>query len=92
MKVVSIDDFVSERKLSVGLIKIDVEGTELDVLKGAKKTIKEFKPILLIGIYHNPEEFFGAKRYIENLISGYKFKIKHLFDFLPLFETHLIAW
>jgi FkbM family methyltransferase len=92
MKVVSIDDFVSERNLSVGLIKIDVEGTELDVLKGAKKSIKEFKPILLIGIYHNPEEFFGTKTYIENLIPDYKFKIKHLCDFLPLFETHLIAW
>ncbi len=92
MKVVSIDDFVSERNLSVGLIKIDVEGIELDVLKGAKKTIKEFKPVLLIGIYHNPEEFFGTKKYIENLIPDYKFKIKHLCDFLPLFETHLIAW
>lgn len=31
-------------------IKIDVEGFELDVLKGAKKTIKKYKPYLCIEI------------------------------------------
>jgi alpha-mannosidase len=30
------------------IIKIDVEGFELNVLKGAKRTIQEAKPILLI--------------------------------------------
>ncbi len=92
IEVISIDEFVSERNLSVGLIKMDVEGYELEALKGAKRTIKEFKPVLLIGIYHNPEEFFGTKKYIQSLVPGYKFKIKHLDDIVPLHETHLIAW
>ena len=32
----------------IDLIKIDVEGMEIDVLNGAKKSILKFKPILLI--------------------------------------------
>jgi hypothetical protein len=33
---------------SIGLIKIDVEGWELEVLKGAVETINKYRPILLV--------------------------------------------
>ena len=33
---------------NVGLVKVDVEGWELEVLKGAVDTISKFKPVLLI--------------------------------------------
>ena len=92
MDIVSIDEFVSEKKLSIGLIKMDVEGYELEALNGAKKTINKFKPVLLIGIYHNPEELFKIKHHIEEIMPGYEFKIKHLADIRPLAEIHLIAW
>jgi len=92
MDLISIDEFVGERNLSVGLIKMDIEGYELDAIKGAKRTIKEFKPVLLIGIYHSPEELFGAKKYIQDILHEYEFKIKHLADIRPLAEIHLIAW
>ena len=42
-----IDDFTYG---PVGLIKIDVEGHELAVLKGAEQTIKKWKPIIFIEI------------------------------------------
>jgi hypothetical protein len=43
----TIDAFVAKHKLKrVDFIKIDVEGAEAKVLKGSKKTIKEFKPII----------------------------------------------
>jgi len=90
--LISLDEFISKKNLSIGLIKIHVEGFELEVLKGAKKTIKEFKPVLLIGIYHNPEEFFGSKKCIQDLVPDYKFKFKFLSDIRPLGQIHLIAW
>ena len=92
IEIITIDEFVSETNSSVGLIKIHVEGYELEVLKGAKRTIKELKPVLLIGICHNPEEFFGTKKYIQELVPDYKFKIKFLSDIRPLAQIHLIAW
>lgn len=52
-----LDTVVDELKLNrVSLIKIDVEGTELKVLKGALKTIKKHKPKLTIAAYHYPHE------------------------------------
>ena len=35
---------------NIGFIKIDAEGSEQEVLKGAKKLIKKYKPTLLIEI------------------------------------------
>jgi FkbM family methyltransferase len=92
MELISIDEFVKEKNLSVGMIKMDVEGYELEVLKGAKETIQEVKPVLLIGIYHNPEEFFSAIKYVKEISNEYEIKIKHLADIRPLAEIHLIAW
>ncbi|OTE98054.1 FkbM family methyltransferase [Crenothrix sp. D3] len=45
IKMISIDSLALPR---VDFIKIDVEGMELDVLEGAKKTIEKFKPQMLI--------------------------------------------
>ncbi len=46
--VISLDEFISENHIpKVDFIKIDVEGFELQVLKGAEETIKHFKPILI---------------------------------------------
>jgi FkbM family methyltransferase len=44
-EVISIDEYVENLKLTfVHFIKCDVEGLELDVLRGAKNTLKTLKP------------------------------------------------
>lgn len=49
----TIDDFVSENNIErVDFIKIDVEGSEKEVIEGARETIKKFKPKLAISAYH----------------------------------------
>jgi FkbM family methyltransferase len=46
-----LDDFIEKEKISrVDLIKIDVEGYEFNVLKGAEKILNEFKPVLFIEV------------------------------------------
>ena len=72
---ISIDKFVEKNKLSVGLIKLDVEGFEQQVLHGAQQTIQTQRPTLLISIYHNADDFFSIKPWIENLNLGYRFKL-----------------
>ena len=45
---ISLDDWVDQHCLSrIDLIKIDVEGHEMQVFKGAYQTLKKFKPILI---------------------------------------------
>ena len=88
---VTIDDFVKEHNLNVGLIKADIEGAEQLMLQGAMKTIREQKPALLISIYHNASDFFDIKPMLENLKLGYRFKIRHSVGGTVMTETVLIA-
>ncbi len=48
VSVISLDTFIKESKLIPNLLKIDVEGAELSVLKGAKELLSISKPIILI--------------------------------------------
>jgi FkbM family methyltransferase len=47
-----LDDFLQEKEnlIQINLIKIDVEGYEMNVLKGAKKTLLKYKPNLFVEI------------------------------------------
>lgn len=42
--------------LNPTVIKIDVEGFEIEVLNGFAKTVKRFKPTILVAIYHRPTD------------------------------------
>jgi len=71
---------------------MDIEGYELEAIKGSLNTIKKFKLILLISIYHSGKDFFEIKPLIESLNLGYKFKIRKLNIFHPVLETILIVY
>ena len=91
VKMVTLDSYVKENNIEVGLIKTDLEGFEQPFLRGAIETIKEQKPVLIISIYHNYSDFFEIKPMIENLNLGYKFRIiKNRFNSV-IGETKLLA-
>ena len=91
IEIITLDNFVADNNLLVGLIKVDIEGLEQDFLKGAEKTIKTQKPTLIISIYHSASDFFKIKPLIENWNLGYNFKIVKPLDGQILLETILIA-
>ncbi|MFC1584210.1 FkbM family methyltransferase [Fibrobacterota bacterium] len=54
---ISLDEFTRQHSLDkVDFIKIDVDGAELEVLRGALGTIKQFRPIIVIEIDEVYEE------------------------------------
>lgn len=59
MQAVTIDELTAKEELPIpDIIKIDVEGAELNVLMGAEETIKTNKPIFLIEIHTIPMMFY----------------------------------
>ena len=54
VEVISLDEWIKDNPLeNVDFIKVDVEGYELEVLKGSENTIKSFKPVIFIEIAKN---------------------------------------
>jgi len=72
----------------VSFIKMDIEGAELNALKGAEKTILRDKPKLAICIYHSLEDMIGIAEYIHKLIPEYNLYVRQ-YDFVT--ETVLYA-
>ena len=89
--VITLDEYVREHHLQVGLIKTDLEGMEQDFLMGAKETITTQKPVLLLSMYHNDGDFFGLKPLLESWDVGYHFKVFKGLDYGICLETMLVA-
>jgi FkbM family methyltransferase len=71
-----LDTVVSELGIKrVDLIKIDVEGAELSILKGAEKTIGQFRPSLTIAAYHYPRETDEICTLLKTISASYKVTI-----------------
>lgn len=75
IEVVSIDDMVGDDKVT--FIKMDIEGSEMKALDGAKKTIERCKPKLAISIYHREDDMWEIPYYILSKYPWYKIYIRH---------------
>lgn len=58
-------------------IKMDIEGSEMDALFGAKEVIKRNHPKLTICIYHSDEDMIRIAEYVHELVPEYKLYIRH---------------
>ena len=89
--VITLDDYVRENNIEVGLIKVDIEGGEQLLLKGAVETIRTQHPVLLISIYHSANDFFEIKPMIEKMCDKYTFRIIKPANSAIVIETILLA-
>jgi len=48
---VSMDDFCRQNKLIPEVVKIDVEGAELEVMQGAEEILKEHHPLIFLSVH-----------------------------------------
>lgn len=76
--IVTLDSYVAEHKLSrVDFIKLDVEGAELDVLRGATNSIATWKPKLAISAYHKLDDLWVLTKFIKSVRADYEFALRH---------------
>lgn len=75
VEVDSLDHLLGDEKVT--FLKMDIEGAELNALKGASSIIKKYKPKLAISIYHKPEDILEIPSYIKALVPEYKLYLRH---------------
>jgi FkbM family methyltransferase len=70
----TMDKVVEELKIKVNWVKIDVDGAELNVIKGGTKTIAKFKPKMLIECHQFIRNFVPeVEGLLRSLYEGYRF-------------------
>jgi len=74
----SIDDYVRAGCGKVDYIKLDIEGAELNALRGAESTLRRFRPKLAVCLYHQMSDFVRIPVYLEGLDLGYSFYLGHV--------------
>ena len=80
VNIVSLDEFLND-EYYISIIQLDVEGYETDVLLGALKTIKKFRPILILELLPSSEVMdiilsFGYL-HVGNLYDNHIFTSSH---------------
>ena len=77
-RFVDLDTYCKMKKLPrVDYIKLDIEGSELDMLHGAVNTIKNFRPKMAISTYHKIEDLYTLPQFIKSIREDYQFEFRH---------------
>ena len=88
----TIDNLFCHSQEKIGLIKSDVEGMCLEMIRGAEKILKRDLPVLSLGIYHNQEELLGVYDYLKSLNLNYKYQVQSLSPKIESIELTLLAF
>ncbi len=72
--VVSLDEILGKDRVTY--IKMNIEGAELDALKGAKQAIIRCKPKLAISAYHRPSDLWQVPELIGSLCPDYRLYLR----------------
>lgn len=83
IEVRTLDDIIIDDAPTY--IKMDIEGSEIEALRGGRKTIRQHKPKLAICIYHNPQDLFEIPIMIKEMCADYKIYIRQYAD--SIYET-----
>jgi FkbM family methyltransferase len=88
VKLVSIDDLVYGQGQAVpAVLKIDVEGAEIDVLRGMSRTLAEIKPAIVYEIDDERRDAYDEKCLeCENLLRGFGYRVEPLKPSYPDIE------
>src|SRR5574344_740893 len=83
IQCVALNDVVKE---DIAFIKLDIEGAEIDAIKGATRLFKNGSPFAIC-VYHKPSDIWQIPKLIKSINPNYKFYLRHYTT--SIFETVL---
>lgn len=72
---VKIDEFFENIKID--FIKMDIEGAELNALRGGIVSIKKYRPIMAVSLYHSVDDVINIPLYLFEQLENYSYIIRH---------------
>jgi FkbM family methyltransferase len=76
--VTSVDEFVAERGLNVNCLKIDVEGAEFDLLRGARRVFADQRPVARLGLHPESMAANGhSLKMIWDILEDYRYRAEY---------------
>lgn len=88
--VQTIDTLAAGKEGKIGLIKLDIEGFELEAIRGAAETIRTHKPLLIISAYHNGKDFFQIPPLLREYSADYVLRFFDLEPHSPMLGEKMI--
>lgn len=85
IETIRLDDLLFEEKIT--FIKMDIEGAEIEALKGASEIINRDNPKLAICVYHKRDDIYEIPLLIKKICPDYKFYLRH---YSPKFEETIL--
>lgn len=64
-------------KQRVTFIKMDIEGAEVEALRGASEIIETQKPQLAVCVYHRPQHLWEVPLFLKALVPEYRIFLRH---------------
>jgi FkbM family methyltransferase len=77
--VTTIDRLAAGRQPT--FIKLDVEGDELEALKGARETLERAQPVVAVCVYHRPEDLWMIPLFLHEALPAHRMYLRaHAWD------------
>lgn len=74
----TIDSLVEDGLITrIDFLKMDIEGSELSALRGARNSIRRFNPKLAISLYHSLDDLHEIPAFLRSLLPSYSFYLGH---------------
>jgi len=74
LPIVKLDDVL--KNVPVTFLKMDIEGSELGAIRGAKELICRQRPDLAISVYHAVNHFWDIPYMIHEIVPDYRFYLR----------------
>lgn len=74
--VETIDRLFYARGISVDYLKVDIEGSEMSMLKGAANTIRQSRPRIAMALYHQNQNVDETVAFLQSLVPNYQYRLK----------------